>query len=210
MTNLCSPSTMCGPFCSVPAVPTITFVVPDAIRSRTSAHVRSSMNTESGGLPDGAVAGASAGRCAPAVITQQSRGDKSDDNIGAISSWRIACTLRLVMMPRAPSVRMACDARASAPALSISRRLRIVGAADPRSRHAPAARIRRLRPIRRNASNGSTCSRAGIFPGAADRCSSCRSRAGSSPRAIRSMTSCTDRRGSTTCTSRSCSTARRS
>ena len=34
MTNLCSPSTMCGPFCSVPAVPTITLVVPDAIRSR--------------------------------------------------------------------------------------------------------------------------------------------------------------------------------
>ncbi len=66
MTNLCSPSTMCGPFCSVPAVPTITLVVPAAIRSRTSAHVRSSMKTESGGLPDGAVAGASAGRCAKA------------------------------------------------------------------------------------------------------------------------------------------------
>ena len=28
MTNLCSPSTMCGPFCSVPAVPMMTVVVP--------------------------------------------------------------------------------------------------------------------------------------------------------------------------------------
>ena len=59
---------MCGPFCSVPAVPMMTVVLPALIRSRTSAHVSSSMNTVSGGLPDGAVAGASAGRCAATVI----------------------------------------------------------------------------------------------------------------------------------------------
>src|SRR5689334_19264607 len=64
MTNLCSPSTMCGPFCSVPAVPTMIVVVPALIRSRTSAHVSSSSSTVSGGLPAGAVAGADAGRCA--------------------------------------------------------------------------------------------------------------------------------------------------
>src|SRR5262245_19707431 len=66
MTNLCSPSTMCGPFCSVPAVPTMTVVVPALIRSRTSAHVNSSSHTVSGGLPEGEVAGALAGRWAAA------------------------------------------------------------------------------------------------------------------------------------------------
>src|SRR4051812_42866160 len=64
MTNLCSPSTMCGPFCSVPAVPTMIVVVPAAIMSRTSAQVSSSSMTVSGGFPAGAVAGAVVGRCA--------------------------------------------------------------------------------------------------------------------------------------------------
>ena len=59
---------MCGPFCSVPAVPTMTVVVPPAIRSRTSAHVSSSSNTVSGGFPEGAVAGALAGRCAATAM----------------------------------------------------------------------------------------------------------------------------------------------
>ena len=58
---------MCGPFCSVPAVPMMTVVVPPLTRSRTSAHVSSSSKTVSGGLPPGAVAGAFAGRWAEPV-----------------------------------------------------------------------------------------------------------------------------------------------
>ena len=58
---------MCGPFCSVPAVPMMTVVVPALTRSRTSAQVSSSMQTVSGGLPAGAVAGAFAGRWAEGV-----------------------------------------------------------------------------------------------------------------------------------------------
>ena len=61
MTYLCSPSTICGPFCSVPAVGMMTVVVPDLVRSRTSAHVNSSMKMVSGGFAAGAVAGEFAG-----------------------------------------------------------------------------------------------------------------------------------------------------
>src|SRR5262245_16554561 len=71
MTNLCSPSTMCGPFCSVPAVPMMTVVVPLLTRSRASAQVSSSMNTVSGGLPEGAVGGALAGRWAASAARQE-------------------------------------------------------------------------------------------------------------------------------------------
>jgi hypothetical protein len=71
MMNLCSPSTMCGPFCSVPAVPTITLVVPAATRSRTSAQVSSSISTVSGGFAAGIVAGASAGRCAARLVIKR-------------------------------------------------------------------------------------------------------------------------------------------
>src|SRR5688572_14711951 len=57
-TNLCSPITMCGPFCSVPAVAMITDVLPCSIRSLISSHVSSSMNTVPGGF--WAAAGAAA------------------------------------------------------------------------------------------------------------------------------------------------------
>ena len=73
MTNLCSPSTMCGPFCSVPAVPTITVVHPALTRSRVSAQVSSSRKTVSGGVPPGPVAGASAGRWAARLSPETSR-----------------------------------------------------------------------------------------------------------------------------------------
>src|SRR5688572_26553598 len=63
MTNLCSPSTMWGPFCSVPAVPIITVVVPAWTMSRTSAQVKSSRNTVSGAVPPGPVGGSPSGRC---------------------------------------------------------------------------------------------------------------------------------------------------
>src|SRR5262245_58861036 len=78
MTNLCSPSTMWGPFCSVPAVPMMTVVVPAFTMSRTSAHVRSSMNTVSGALPADAVSGALAGLCAETVTSGNSSRTTSD------------------------------------------------------------------------------------------------------------------------------------
>src|SRR5688500_10751864 len=46
--KLCLPSTMCGPFCSVPPVGKMIVVLPALIASRTSVHVSSSMNTVSG------------------------------------------------------------------------------------------------------------------------------------------------------------------
>ena len=64
------------------------------------------------------------------------------------------------------------------------------GSTRSRSGSPPGARA-----FVRCVSNGSTCSRAAIFPAAAARSSSCRSRAGSSPRAIRSTSSCTARPG---------------
>src|SRR6185436_19585438 len=67
------PSTMWGPFCSVPAVPMMTVVVPLLIRSRVSAQVRSSRKTVTGGRPDGAVSGAERGRCADAPAIGESR-----------------------------------------------------------------------------------------------------------------------------------------
>src|SRR5829696_6966572 len=77
MAKLGSPSTMCGPFCSVPAVPMIAVVVPAFTRSRTSAQVSSSRNTVSGGLPLAAVAGALAGRCADTVDAARRRRARS-------------------------------------------------------------------------------------------------------------------------------------
>ena len=48
MMNLCLPSTIWGPFCSVPAVATMTVVVPPSILSRTSVQVSSSSQIVSG------------------------------------------------------------------------------------------------------------------------------------------------------------------
>jgi len=42
---------MCGPFCSVPAVPMMTVVVPPLMRSRHSAHVSYLQENRVGGLP---------------------------------------------------------------------------------------------------------------------------------------------------------------
>ena len=70
---------MCGPFCSVPAVPMMTVVHPSLIRSRVSAQVSSSSITVSGGLPEGAVAGASAGRCAATVIVVNRQAPRKAD-----------------------------------------------------------------------------------------------------------------------------------
>src|SRR6187455_317019 len=42
---LCLPSTMCGPFCSVPPVGIIAVVLPALMASRTSTHVRFSRKT---------------------------------------------------------------------------------------------------------------------------------------------------------------------
>src|SRR5689334_20567527 len=47
---LCLPSAMCGPFCSVPPIGTITVVIPASIAARNSVHVKSSRNTLSGVL----------------------------------------------------------------------------------------------------------------------------------------------------------------
>src|SRR6516164_1341901 len=46
--RLCFPSAMCPPFCSVPPIGTMIVVLPDLTRSRSSVHVSSSRNTESG------------------------------------------------------------------------------------------------------------------------------------------------------------------
>ena len=67
--NLCLPSTMCGPFCSVPAVGMMTVVVPAAIASRTSVQVSSSRN-----IVSGAWASAVAPTSVSAVIRIASRG----------------------------------------------------------------------------------------------------------------------------------------
>ena len=45
MMNLCLPRTMWGPFCSVPAVATITVVVPSSMACLTSVQVSSSRKT---------------------------------------------------------------------------------------------------------------------------------------------------------------------
>ncbi len=55
--TLCLPSTMCGPFCSVPPIGRMTVVLPAATWSRSSVQVRSSTNTVGGGAasaPDAA------------------------------------------------------------------------------------------------------------------------------------------------------------
>ena len=72
---------MCGPFCSVPAVPMMTVVVPAATRSRTSAQVRSSRKTLSGGLPEGPVLGASAGRWADSVTRDSTKSEASKESV---------------------------------------------------------------------------------------------------------------------------------
>src|SRR5712692_6646814 len=46
--TLCLPTAMCGPFCSVPPIGTMTVVPPACIRSRISVQVSSSRNTVSG------------------------------------------------------------------------------------------------------------------------------------------------------------------
>src|SRR5688572_17045942 len=48
--NLCSPITMCGPFCSVPAVAMITDFLPPSMSTFTSSQVSSSSSTVSGGF----------------------------------------------------------------------------------------------------------------------------------------------------------------
>ena len=45
---LCLPSAMCGPFCSVPPIGTMTVVLPAWISSRSSVQVSSSRNTLGG------------------------------------------------------------------------------------------------------------------------------------------------------------------
>ena len=46
--TLCLPSTMCGPFCSVPPIGTMTVVFPARISLRSSVHVSSSTRTVEG------------------------------------------------------------------------------------------------------------------------------------------------------------------
>src|SRR6516225_4373739 len=53
--RLCLPNAMCGPFCSVPPIGTMIVVFPDLTRSRSSVHVSSSRNTESGAWARAAV-----------------------------------------------------------------------------------------------------------------------------------------------------------
>src|SRR6187402_773160 len=96
MTNLCSPSTMCGPFCSVPAVPTITVVWPAATRSRTSAQVSSSMKTVSGALPDDMVAGASAGRWAETESAKTNRDAKTVNKVRFVMAVDYNKPMRLI------------------------------------------------------------------------------------------------------------------
>ena len=57
--TLCLPSTMCGPFCSVPPIGTMTVVFPARIWSRSSVQVSSSRNTVAGAAAGTPVAAAS-------------------------------------------------------------------------------------------------------------------------------------------------------
>ena len=210
MTNLCSPSTMCGPFCSVPAVPTITLVVPrrDQVADLGPRQVFDEHRV-------GRLARRRRRRRVGRTLCghrhrENARRDKSLPTVRAFSCG-MNCIHLASEMWHVPFRETAVMLRCRCSSLRSRHRLRLVGSAEAGTPPTPppADRAGICRAVAATAVARHVRARR-IFPGAAARSSSCRSRAGSSPRAIRSTTSCTDRRGITTCASRSCSTARRS
>src|SRR6185436_14453468 len=86
---LCSPIAMCGPFCSVPAVPMIAVVLPFWMSSASSSQVSSSRKTVSGGLgvgswADAIDADASAMMAARAVSVRVETNRGMDRGIGEV------------------------------------------------------------------------------------------------------------------------------
>src|SRR5262245_3001526 len=87
---------MCGPFCSVPPVGTISVVVPARTRSRTSVHVSSSSDT---------VSGTPAAASAAHARTAQQANAAACDLIGVTRAWGTAGSLATHDKPETSSDR---------------------------------------------------------------------------------------------------------
>jgi hypothetical protein len=86
-TYLCSPVTMCGPFCSCPAVPMMMVLVPAFCRSRTSVHVSCSRKT-------GVAAGCASTRSASVTANSATAKRRMDCVSGRVGAHKLSLARR--------------------------------------------------------------------------------------------------------------------